>query len=195
MEKLVFATNNVHKLEEIRHILGNQFEIVSLKEIQCFDEIPETSNTLEGNALQKAEWVKNRYGYDCFADDTGLEVAALGGAPGVFSARYAGEEATYEDNNTKLLFELNGIQDRKAAFKTVICLIYKGSIHFFSGVIEGNIIEENRGAKGFGYDPIFIPKGYNLTFAELGSEIKNKISHRARATQKLEDFFGSAERV
>ena len=193
MDKLVFATNNAHKLEEVRQILGNKFEILSLKEINCFDDIPETADTLKGNALQKAEWVKNNYGLDCFADDTGLEVEALGGAPGVYSARYAGESATYADNNHKLLRELEGKQNRKAAFKTVICLIYKGETHFFTGKVEGQIIEKNRGEAGFGYDPIFIPFGYDLTFAELGSDIKNKISHRARATEKLERFLAKYE--
>ena len=189
MEKLVFATNNEHKLQEVRAILKDRFQILSLKDIRCFDDIPETADTLKGNALQKAEWVKSRYGFDCFADDTGLEVEALGGAPGVYSARYAGEEATYADNNQKLLQELNKKANRKAVFKTVICLIYHGETHYFNGEVHGSIIENNRGQTGFGYDPIFMPEGYNLTFAELGNGVKNSISHRAKAVQKFVEYF------
>jgi len=188
MKEIVFATNNQHKLEEVRAMLGDSYKVVSLKEIGCFDDIPETADTLKGNALQKAEWVKERYGYDCFADDTGLEVEALGGAPGVFSARYAGENVTYADNNRKLLQEMKGKTNRNAAFKTVICLILNGETHFFEGEVRGRIIEENRGTTGFGYDPLFIPEGYDVTFAEMGAELKNKISHRARATAALVEF-------
>lgn len=191
MEKIVFATNNAHKLAEVKAILKDKFQILSLKEINCFDDIPETADTLQGNALQKAEWVKSKYGFDCFADDTGLEVEALGGAPGVYSARYAGEDATYADNNQKLLGELRDKENRKAAFRTVICLIYHGEIHYFSGEVKGKIIEENRGQTGFGYDPVFIPEGYDLTYAELGNEVKNNISHRAKAVEKLVHFFDS----
>jgi XTP/dITP diphosphohydrolase len=188
MKEIVFATNNQHKLEEVRAMLGDSYKVVSLKEIGCFDDIPETADTLKGNALQKAEWVKERYGYDCFADDTGLEVEALGGAPGVYSARYAGENVTYADNNRKLLQEMKGKTNRNAAFKTVICLILNGETHFFEGEVRGRIIEENRGTTGFGYDPLFISEGYDVTFAEMGAELKNKISHRARATAALVKF-------
>ena len=174
MKEIVFATNNKHKLAEVSAMLGDDYKVVSLNEIGCFDDIPETADTLKGNALQKAEWVKERYGYDCFADDTGLEVEALGGAPGVYSARYAGENVTYADNNRKLLHEMKGKSNRNAAFKTVICLILNGETHFFEGEVRGRIIEENRGTTGFGYDPLFIPDGYDVTFAEMGAELKTK---------------------
>ena len=188
MEKLVFATNNKHKLPEVRAILGNQFEILSLNEINCKDEIPETANTLEGNAEQKALWVLEKYGYDCFADDTGLEIEALDGRPGVFSARYAGENCSFEDNNKKVLLELEDKENRNAKFRTVICLKLNGETHFFSGEVKGKIIKKNRGNTGFGYDPIFVPEAYDKTFAELGDDVKNTISHRYRATKKLVDF-------
>jgi XTP/dITP diphosphohydrolase len=188
MEKLVFATNNKHKLSEVRAILGNQFEILSLNEINCKDEIPETANTLEGNAEQKALWVLEKYGYDCFADDTGLEIEALDGRPGVFSARYAGENCSFEDNNKKVLLELEDKENRNAKFRTVICLKLNGETHFFSGEVKGKIIKKNRGNTGFGYDPIFVPEAYDKTFAELGDDVKNTISHRYRATKKLVDF-------
>jgi len=188
MEKLVFATNNKHKLAEVRAILGNQFEILSLADINCFDEIPETAKTLEGNAELKAKWVLEKYDYDCFADDTGLEIEALNNRPGVYSARYAGENCSYEDNNRKVLKELEGIDNRKAKFRTVICLKKQGETHFFSGEVSGEIITENRGDTGFGYDPIFVPDGFDQTFAQLGDEVKNTISHRYRATKKLFDF-------
>lgn len=185
-KRLVFATNNGHKLEEIRAILGNTVEILSLKDIGCHEDIPETAATLEGNAAQKAEFIYKRYGLDCFADDTGLEVEALGGAPGVYSARYAGGEGhDSEANMRKLLAELAGKDDRKAQFRTVICLIEAGEKHLFEGVVKGKIIEEKRGGSGFGYDPVFVPEGYAETFAEMGNEEKNKISHRARAVQAL----------
>jgi len=183
--KLVFATNNAHKLQEIRDILGDAVEVVSLSDIGCHDDIPETSNTLEGNALQKAQYIYDRYGMDVFADDTGLEVEALDGRPGVYSARYAGEGHDSEANMSKLLGELEGIDNRKARFRTVIALIQGGKTHLFDGIVEGSIIRERRGGEGFGYDPIFQPDGYDKTFAELGEDIKNHISHRARATQKL----------
>ena len=188
MEKLVFATNNKHKLSEVRAILGKDFDILSLSEINCFDEIPETADTLDGNAEQKALWILEKYGYDCFADDTGLEIEALDGRPGVYSARYAGEVCSFKDNNEKVLLELQGEKNREAKFRTVICLKLNGKTHFFSGKVEGRIIEKNRGNTGFGYDPIFVPEGYYQSFAELGDEIKNKISHRYRATKKLVDF-------
>jgi XTP/dITP diphosphohydrolase len=188
MKKLVFATNNKHKLSEVRAILKDQFEIYSLAEINCYDDIPETADTLEGNAEQKAVWVLEKYGYDCFADDTGLEIEALDGRPGVYSARYAGENCSFEDNNRKVLAELEGEENRNAKFRTVICLKLNGETHFFSGEVKGRIIDENRGSKGFGYDPIFIPEGYEQSFAEMGDELKNTMSHRHRATQKLVDF-------
>lgn len=186
MRKLVFATNNAHKLEEIRAILGDKVEVLSLKDIQCDVDIPETAETLEGNAVLKAEYIYRHYGLDCFADDTGLEVEALNGAPGVYSARYAGGEGhDSEANMRKLLAEMEGKTNRKAQFRTAICLIEGGAEHLFEGVVKGEIIEEKRGASGFGYDPVFMPEGYTETFAEMGSEEKNRISHRARAVQAL----------
>lgn len=186
MRKLVFATNNAHKLEEIRAILGNKVEVLSLNDISCHADIPETADTLEGNAALKAQYIYEHYGLDCFADDTGLEVEALGGAPGVYSARYArGEGHDSEANMKKLLKELEGENDRRAQFRTVICLIEGGKEHFFEGIVKGGIIEEKRGASGFGYDPVFVPEGYEETFAEMGSEEKNRISHRARAVRQL----------
>lgn len=186
MRKLVFATNNAHKLEEIRAILGDKVEVLSLKDIQCEADIPETADTLEGNAALKAEYIYRHYGLDCFADDTGLEVEALNGAPGVYSARYAGGEGhDSEANMRKLLAEMKGKENRKAQFRTSICLIEGGTEHLFEGVVKGEIIEEKRGASGFGYDPVFMPEGYTETFAEMGSEEKNRISHRARAVQAL----------
>lgn len=189
MRKLVFATNNAHKLEEIRAILGEKVEILSLKDIHCDTDIPETADTLEGNAALKAEFIYRHYGLDCFADDTGLEVEALGGAPGVYSARYAGGEGhDSEANMKKLLKELSGETNRKAQFRTAICLIEGGEEHLFEGVVKGEIIEEKRGNSGFGYDPVFVPEGFSQTFAELGAEIKNQISHRARAVQCLCEY-------
>lgn len=186
MRKLVFATNNAHKLEEIRAILGNKVEVLSLNDISCHTDIPETADTLEDNAALKAQYIYEHYGLDCFADDTGLEVEALGGAPGVYSARYAGGEGhDSEANMKKLLKELEGENDRRAQFRTVICLIEGGKEHFFEGIVKGGIIEEKRGASGFGYDPVFVPEGYEETFAEMGSEEKNRISHRARAVRQL----------
>lgn len=188
MKTLVFATNNAHKLEEVRAILGNDFQIASLKEIGCHDDIPETADTLEGNAMQKAQYIKDKFGMDCFADDTGLEVEALNNAPGVFSARYAGPGHDSEANMKKLLHEMEGKENRKARFRTVIALLLDGKEYTFEGIVKGNIIEEKRGDSGFGYDPIFVPEGYDLTFAELGNDIKNKISHRAEAVKKLSVF-------
>lgn len=188
-KKLVFATNNAHKLDEIRAILGDRVEVLSLKDIHCEADIPETADTLEGNAALKAEYIYKNYGLDCFADDTGLEVEVLGGAPGVYSARYAGGEGhDSEANMKKLLVELEGKTNRKAQFRTAICLIEGGTVHLFEGVVKGEIIEKKRGCSGFGYDPVFVPEGYTETFAEMGNEEKNKISHRARATQKLCDY-------
>jgi XTP/dITP diphosphohydrolase len=187
--KLVFATNNAHKLDEIRAILGNKIEILSLNDIDCHDEIPETADTLEGNALQKAMYIKEHYGYDCFADDTGLEVSALGGAPGVHTARYAeNTDHDSEANMNKLLRELEGKNDRSAQFRTVIALLLNGEQHLFEGIVKGDILTEKRGSEGFGYDPVFSPEQYSESFAELGAEVKNKISHRARAVAKLVEY-------
>ena len=187
-KKLVVATNNAHKLEEISAILGDEMELLSLKDINCHADIPETANTLEGNARQKAMYIYENYGMDCFADDTGLEVDALNGAPGVFSARYAGDGHDSEANMQKLLKELEGKGNRKAQFRTAICLIMEGKEYLFEGIVKGEIIAEKRGGAGFGYDPIFVPEGYEQTFAELGNDIKNTISHRARAVEKLCTF-------
>ena len=168
-KKLVFATNNAHKLDEIRAILGDRVEVLSLKDIHCEADIPETADTLEGNAALKAEYIYKNYGLDCFADDTGLEVEVLGGAPGVYSARYAGGEGhDSEANMKKLLVELEGKTNRKAQFRTAICLIEGGTEHLFEGVVKGEIIGKKRGCSGFGYDPVFVPEGYTETFAEMG---------------------------
>ena len=186
--KLVFATNNAHKLEEIREMAGGQYEIVSLKEIGCQEEIPEEQDTLEGNALQKARFVKERYGADCFADDTGLEIAALGGEPGVRSARYADEGHDSEANMRKVLAKMEGVDDRRARFRTVIALILDGEEHLFEGAVRGEILREQHGAEGFGYDPIFRPEGFAESFAEMSLDAKNAISHRGRATRALIRF-------
>ena len=184
--KIVFATNNQHKLSEIRQILGDRVEVLSLKDINCDVDIPETGATLEANALQKAQYIYDHYQMNVFADDSGLEVDALGGAPGVYSARYAGGEGhDSEANMAKLLHELGENNNRRARFRTVIALIIQGQVHEFEGIVNGEITRERRGGEGFGYDPIFQPEGYDKTFAELGAEVKNQISHRARATQKL----------
>ena len=191
MKKLVFATNNAHKLEEIRAILGDKIEILSLNDINCHADIPETADTLEGNAALKARYIYENYGLDCFADDTGLEVEALNGAPGIYSARYAGGEGhDSEANMRKLLSEMEGKDNRKARFRTAICLIEGGSEHLFEGIVNGEIIRERRGGAGFGYDPVFVPEGYSETFAEMGNDEKNKISHRARAVKKLCEYLG-----
>lgn len=187
-KKLVFATNNLHKLTEIKAILGEQIDILSLNDINCHVDIPETANTLEGNAKMKAEYIYNHYHLDCFADDTGLEVKALNGVPGIYSARYAGEGHDSQANMKKLLENLKGITNREAQFRTAICLIEGGEEHLFEGLVKGKIIEEKRGEAGFGYDPVFVPDGYDQTFAELGEDIKNQISHRARAVEKLCDY-------
>ncbi|RRC99868.1 non-canonical purine NTP diphosphatase [Prevotella sp. OH937_COT-195] len=196
--KIVFATNNNNKLSEIRRILGEGFEVVSLAETGCREDIPETGDTLEENAVQKARYVFDKYGYSCFADDTGLEVYALGGEPGVHSARYA-EETDHDSNANmeKLLRKLGDTTERKARFRTVIALLEKkekqengtqeATLHIFEGKVEGSIITEKRGNEGFGYDPVFVPEGYDKTFAELGMDIKNNISHRAKAVRKLAD--------
>lgn len=189
MRKFVFATNNAHKLEEIRAILGDKIEILSLNDINCHADIPETADTLQGNAALKAQYIYENYGLDCFADDTGLEVEALNGAPGIYSARYAGGEGhDSEANMKKLLSEMQDKENRKARFRTVICLIEGGKEHFFEGIVNGSIIRERKGGTGFGYDPVFMPEGYSETFAEMGNDEKNKISHRARAVQKLCEY-------
>ena len=186
MKKLVFASNNAHKLSEIRAILGDRIEIISLSDLQCHDEIPETADTLEGNALIKARYVWEHYGLYCFADDTGLEVEALGGAPGVYSARFAGEHASFEDNVSLLLERLSGVAaPRRARFRTVIALIDEYGTHFFEGSVDGEITLERSGDHGFGYDPIFRPEGRQETFAQLTEQEKNSMSHRGRAVQKL----------
>ena len=186
--QLVFATNNAHKLEEVRQILGDRFKVLSLNDINCHEDIPETADTFQGNALQKARYVKEHYGYDCFADDTGLEVKALNGAPGVHSARYAGDHDS-EANMTKLLQELEKKSDRSAQFRTVIALILNGQEVLFEGIVTGQIATERHyGDGGFGYDPIFVPDGYTETFSQMSAQSKNLISHRGRAVRKLADY-------
>ena len=186
--KLVFASSNKNKIFEIQSMLPETIQILSLEDIGCMEEIPETADTIEGNAILKANYISNKYGYDCFADDTGLEVAALNGEPGVFSARYAGEQRNSDDNMDKLLDNLSDKNNRKAQFKTVIALNINGKQNLFTGIAKGEITFEKTGTKGFGYDPIFQPIGYKETFAELSLEIKNEISHRGKATQKLINF-------
>lgn len=191
--KIVFATNNKHKLEEIKDILGKDFEIVSLAEIGCHEDIPETGLTLEENARQKSTYIVEHYNHDCFADDTGLEVDALKGEPGVHSARYAeGTDHDSEANMRKLLSKMSNVKERTARFRTVISLIINGVEHQFEGRVEGRIATEKHGKEGFGYDPIFIPEGYDKSFAELGEEVKNQISHRARAVKKLAEYLSSS---
>lgn len=186
--KLVFATNNRHKLQEIQHLLGNSIELLSLSEVGCFEDIPENQDTLEGNAAEKSFYIYNKLGMNCFADDTGLEIEALNGEPGVFSARYAGEEKSAENNMNKVLAKMTKIKNRKARFRTVISLVIDGLEFQFEGVVDGQILEEKRGTTGFGYDPIFKPDGLPLSFAEMSMKEKNKISHRGRAVAKLVDF-------
>ena len=189
--KLVFATNNQHKLAEVSAILGSKIDLLSLNDINCTIDIPETSDTLEGNALLKALYIHENYNLNCFADDTGLEIEALNNEPGVFSARYAGKEKDSEANMRKVLKELENENNRKAQFRTVVALILNGKRYAFEGIIKGEIIKEKHGNAGFGYDPIFKPEGYDKTFAELGTDIKNKISHRAIAINKLCEFLKS----
>ena len=189
MKKLVFATNNKHKLQEVAPLIQPHFELLSLSDIQCFEEIEEPHETLKDNAFEKARFVNSRYHYNCFADDTGLEIDALGGKPGVYSARYAGENCSFEDNVNKVLEEMKGKKLRTARFKTVIALIIDGKEYSFEGVVEGEITEKPiQGNKGFGYDPIFRPLGFTQTFAQMPLEEKNKISHRGMASQKLIAF-------
>ena len=209
--KIVFATNNAHKLQEVRQILGDRFEVVGLKDISCTEDIPETADTLEGNALQKARYVKEHYNLDCFADDTGLEVRALQGAPGVFTARYAELAATTpgsspagalaspaslsHDSNANMALLLRNLEnksDRHARFRTVIALLYQGEEHLFEGIVEGEILRKRHGAEGFGYDPVFAPEGRGCSFAEMTADEKNAISHRGRAIRKLVDFLTAA---
>ena len=186
--KLVFATNNKHKLQEVRDIVGDRVEVLSLADIGCYDDSPETADTLQGNALIKARHIYEKYGFDCFADDTGLEVEALDGAPGVYSARYAGEECDSEANMRKLLENLTGKSNRNAQFRTVIALIINGEEMLFNGIVKGAIATEKKGDSGFGYDPIFVPEGHSASFAQMSSEMKNSMSHRFRATQQLGDY-------
>jgi len=189
--KIVFATNNPNKIKEVQAQLPEQIKLLSLEEIGCFEDIPETSPTIEGNALQKANYVKEIYGWDCFADDTGLEVEALDGAPGVFSARYAGEQKNDDANMNKLLTELKEKINRQAQFKTVIALVLNGKTTCFTGICKGTILKEKKGTKGFGYDPVFQPEGFDLAFAEMDLVQKNKIGHRGKAVQKLIDFLSN----
>lgn len=189
MRKLIFATNNKHKVEEVRAALAGAVQIVTLAEAGLSGEIPETADTLQGNALQKAQWVWKRTGMDCFADDTGLEVDALGGAPGVYSARYAGEHCSFDDNVNKLLAALQGQTNRRADFRTVICLIERGEPKYFEGRVDGQILtERHSNGEGFGYDPIFMPDRFALSFAEMPLDVKNRISHRGLAVQKLAEY-------
>lgn len=189
--QLVFATNNLNKLKEVQALIPSGFKLLSLKDIGCFEDIPETQNTIKGNAIQKAEYIKERYGYDCFADDTGLEVSALNGAPGVYSARYAGEQRDANDNMKKLLGELANKNNRNAQFKTVIALYINSTFYTFTGICEGTITKTKQGEKGFGYDPIFKPNGYDKTFAEMDLELKNTIGHRGKAILQLVNFLNS----
>ncbi len=189
MKTIVFATGNAHKLDEVRDILKDRCRLVGLMDIGCYEDVPETADTLEGNALQKAGYVKQSYGYDCFADDTGLEVKALDNAPGVYSARYAGEQKDSSANRKKLLVALEGTEDREARFRTVIALVWNQQEYLFEGEVKGCIINEERGLGGFGYDSIFVPEGYTQTFAEMGEELKNAISHRAQAVKQLKKWF------
>ncbi len=186
--ELVFATNNNHKLEEIQAMLGNSFQLKSLQDINCFDDIPETGNTLEKNASQKSLYIYDKYNINCFADDTGLEIEALNGDPGVYSARYAGDEKDAQKNMQKVLSNLQGIENRQAKFRTVISLILDGKEYQFEGAVYGTILEKEVGGKGFGYDPIFLPNGYNVSFAQMELTCKNEISHRAKAVYKLVEF-------
>jgi XTP/dITP diphosphohydrolase len=191
MKKLVMATANPNKIKEIQKKIGNIYQFLSLKEIGCEEDIPETSDTIEGNALQKARYVFDKYGYDCFSEDTGLEIDALGGAPGVITARYAGEQKDPNANMEKVLMELEGNQNRKARFKTVIALSIDNKEYLFEGIVYGHINEEKKGTDGFGYDPIFRPEGYDRTYAEMSLEEKNIMSHRALAVDKLKQFLDS----
>lgn len=188
MKKLVFATNNDHKLKELRQIVPSEFELVSLNDIGCTDDIPETGTTLEVNAAQKSFYIWNKYSIDCFADDTGLEIEALGNEPGVYSARYAGEDKSPEDNLLKVLEKMVNVTNRKARFRCVVSLVIEGAEKQFEGIVEGKILTAKQGEAGFGYDPIFMPDGYNQSFAEMSAEDKNRISHRGLAVNKLVEY-------
>ncbi|APY12088.1 non-canonical purine NTP pyrophosphatase [Seonamhaeicola sp. S2-3] len=189
--QLVFATNNLNKINEVQILMPKHIKLLSLKDIGCLEDIPETQNTIEGNAIQKAEYIKTHYGYNCFADDTGLEVEALNGAPGVYSARYAGNQRNGDDNMNKLLNELNNKENRNAQFKTVIALHLNNKIHTFTGICKGIITNTKQGQKGFGYDPIFKPQGYKETFAQMDLSLKNSIGHRGKAIKQLINFLNS----
>lgn len=191
--KLVFASSNSHKINEIKKFLPENIELLGLNDIQCFDEIPETAETIEGNAILKADYIKNNYGLNCFADDSGLEIEALNGQPGVYSARYAGEPKDDNKNIDKVLFELHNQTNRKANFKTVICLNLNDKQYLFTGIVNGSIINEKKGDNGFGYDPIFVPDGFDKTFAQMTFEEKNQISHRAKAVMQMIDFLKNNE--
>lgn len=191
--EIVFATHNKHKLFEVSKMLPNNVYLINLNDINCTADIPETSETIAGNAMQKANYIKDNFGLACFADDTGLEIDALNGAPGVYSARWAGENCSYQDNVKKTLLHLKGEKNRSARFKTVIALIINGETHLFKGVVEGDITEHPIGDSGFGYDPIFKPKGHSQTFAEMHEDLKNKISHRAMAVKKLVEFLSAID--
>ncbi|SFD37197.1 non-canonical purine NTP diphosphatase [Algibacter pectinivorans] len=186
--QLVFATNNLNKVKEVQALIPSEIKILSLKDIECFEDIPETQNTIEGNAIQKAEYIKTHYGYDCFADDTGLEVETLNGAPGVYSARYAGEQKDANDNMNKLLEALQNETNKNAQFKTVVALNINNKTQTFTGICKGSITSSKHGDKGFGYDPIFKPNNYNITFAEMDLSTKNSIGHRGKAVTKLVQF-------
>lgn len=193
--RLCFASNNEHKLNEIQKAIGGDIQLVSLNQIGCYEELPETRDTLEGNSLQKAEYVFSHFHIPCFADDTGLEVEVLQGAPGVYSARYAGAQRNSDDNIALLLKNLNGVSNRKAQFRTIITLLgIEPEPLFFEGIIRGEIIPERRGSGGFGYDPVFVPEGFSRTFAEMTLEEKNQLSHRALAVKKLVDYFAASKR-
>ena len=189
--ELVFATNNLNKLKEVQALIPSTIKLLSLKDIGCIEDIPETQNTIEGNAIQKAEYIKTNFGYNCFADDTGLEVKALNGAPGVYSARYAGLQRNANDNMNKVLEELTNSQNRTAQFKTVIALHVNNKIETFTGICKGEITKTKHGEKGFGYDPIFKPNNFNDTFAQMDLSTKNTIGHRGKAVTKLVDFLNS----
>lgn len=186
--QLIFATNNQHKLKEIVASVTDRYKILGLKDVNISEEIPETHETLRENAIEKAIYIYDKYGYDCFADDTGLEIDALDGRPGVYSARYAGKDCSFQDNVNKVLGEMAGLDNRKARFRTIIALVEKGIVYTFEGEVEGTIITDEKGSEGFGYDPIFLPLGFNQTFAEMPLGIKNSISHRARALKKFLEF-------
>lgn len=191
--KLVFASSNNHKINEIKKLLPENIELLGLNDVECFDEIPETAETIEGNAILKADYIKKKYGLNCFADDSGLEIEALNGQPGVYSARYAGEPKDDNKNIDKVLFNLDNQTNRKANFKTVICLNLNDKQYLFTGIVNGSIIYEKKGDNGFGYDPIFVPDGFDKTFAQMTFEEKNQISHRAKAVMKMIDFLKNNE--